>query len=580
LILGQATSPAAKRGVRPARPPYVQAGVRNAAEERFVRKLANEFTRTLAVVAGNPDASFPRGSFADRVRSAYMQVQPSRRAALRPGALKLVPMTGAARPSAALAVTNRDLSAIRAQTTGLPPSLRMEFRTLLKQRFDALRPQLDTLARSIAAAPMTLPRTWIEGGVAAETSPPDRQEITLNQPQVLAFRWRSEEPRAVSGYWELRQQATGLLPERVLATGTASDDATRSGVQGFFEIDFAKYLPPRPPTRGVWTYHVRIKPMPDAQAVARGARPNRSIGRLGTPKAVPAGPPRDPEGVGPWSAPVVIHYGASTTPPTTFHDVYRRARFHLDSIKLIEDQYGPGGEEFHLAGFIQSSSPSGVGNQYRLGSFAALNDEGQEHTFGDSVAFDLPSAGDFPRAYTLVLSILEEDDGGTIGDWQEVITRAARDALSDEVDAVFKAQLAELREQLKDKATAEMWDASIDLLIAAATDDFYSLWLRLIVMAIVNAVEAGLPDDYYGTEVVTFLMPTNRADIIHASSAFVATHSLSPTERLTGQVQENGTLVVRPKYVRFYGLPSWTEAGWYNGIVDIKVHWTLSGRGL
>ncbi len=163
-------------------------------------------------------------------------------------------------------------------------------------------------------------KTWIAGGVFGDVDAGRKEELTLNQPQVLGFHWRSEERGAATGFWELRQQATGLLRERVLATGIADDDPTKSGAQGFFRIDLTKYLPPKPPSTGSWTYHVRIKPLP-VQRPALQQAPDRSMAKAPDSVAVNAVGAKDPAGVGPWSAPVVIHYGASTTPSQTFDKV-------------------------------------------------------------------------------------------------------------------------------------------------------------------------------------------------------------------------------------------------------------------
>jgi hypothetical protein len=168
-------------------------------------------------------------------------------------------------------------------------------------------------------------KTWIAGGVFGDADAGQKAELTLNQPQVLGFRWRSSEPGAATGFWELRQQATGLVGERVLATGIADDDPTKSGVQGFFKIDLVKYLPPKPPTTGSWTYHVRIKPLP-VQRPALQKAPDRSMGKAADAVAVNAVGAKDPAGVGPWSAPVVIHYSASTTPSQTFGEMQGKSQ--------------------------------------------------------------------------------------------------------------------------------------------------------------------------------------------------------------------------------------------------------------
>ncbi len=562
-------------------------GLRNAAEEQFVRKFANEFSQTLAVVAANPDVSFSAGSFAAHVRSAYMQLDPSRRRTFRPGSLKLLPTTGATRPTALVRVDAQDVATLRAQPPGFSPAMRQEFRALINNRIDGFPSIVGSLTRSKSAGLIRQPKTWIEGGVFGEANAGGKQEITLNQPQVLGFKWRSEEIGARAGYWELKQAATGQLRERVLATGTTGMDMSKPGSQGFFEIDFAKYLPPKPPTLGAARYTVRIKPLPQQRREAQKVAPGGKIGPpSNAPKITPVGPPKEPDGVGPWSTYVVIHYGFSTTPPQTFHDVYRRVHLYLDSIYLVEDQYGPGAEEFSVDGFVQSYSPSGAGNQYRLGGFARLDPDGPRlHRYGGRVTFDLPSAGDFPRAYTVVLSILERDDGGMWGDWQQALWKVAREALSNEIELAMKERLTEIREKMVNDVNAETMKAAIEAFKAAMTDDYLAALLKMFAQFIISAIEGGLPDDYYGTEVITFVMPTNRADVVQNSVAFWVSHTgespeVEGTHALTGQLLNDGQFRVKPKVVRFYGQPSYPEAGAFDGKVDVTMHWAFTNRGM
>ena len=522
LTTGEPASQTVTRTAKtPARLP-MHFGLRNAAEEQFVRKFANEFSQTLAVVAANPDVSFPAGSFAAHVRSGYMQLEPSRRRAFRPGSLKLLPTTGATRPTALVRVDAQDVATLRVQPPGFNPAMRQEFRTLINNRIDGFPSIVGSLTRSKSAGLIRQPKTWIEGGVFGEADAGGKQEITLNQPQVLGFKWRSEEIGARAGYWELKQGATGQLRERVLATGTTGMDMSKPGSQGSFEIDFAKYLPPKPPTLGAAAYTVRIKPLAQQRPELQKVRPGGKIGPSTTPKIAPVGPPKEPDGVGPWSTYVVIHYGVSTTPPQTFHDVDRRVHFYLDSIYMVEDQQELGAEAFSVDGFIQWSSPSGAGNQYRLGGFAKLDMDGPRlHRYNGRVTFDLPSAGDFPRSYTVVLSILERDDGGMWGDWQQALWKIAREALSDEIELAMKERLSELRAKMaSDGQAEEAMKAGIEALRESTTNDFYTAWLKMVVTIIIGAIEGGLPDDYYGTEVVTFVMPTNRADVIGNTFAF------------------------------------------------------------
>ena len=581
----------------PQRAHAVRTGL-SAAEDQFVRKFANEFSQTLAVVATNPEATYPQGTLADRIRDEYMKMDPARRKALRPASLKLVPMTGAARPTAMGRVGAQDVSAVRAQAVGLSPALRTEFRTLIDKRLDGARAFLDPLTRSMARRAVRPARTWVEGGIFGEGDAGGKQEITLNEPVELGFRWGTEEAGAVAGYWELRSRATGLVDERVIATGITVDDTRKAGIQGFFEINFAKYLAPKPPVKGEWTYYVRVKPIPRQRPEAQKAPGGRgTIGPAPTgPQLKNAGPPKEPEGVGPWSGPVVIHYGASTAPPQRFDEHYRAVQFYLDKIDLVEDQSGSGDEEFWIAGFIQSGSPGGVGNQYKLGPHTATLNPPAQVAFGQRVSFQLPPGGDFPRTYTVVLSIIEKDPVNLVDpskasealqDWLESVWKIARGMLSAEVDRAIRERLSDLQQQMAQDVAAEARAAALEALKEAATNDFYSAWLKMVITIIVGAIEGSLPHDYYGTEMITFVMPTNRVDFVQNQLAFWVLHrSSSPqlvlppeAQSLTGQLQ-NGLFRVQDKVVQFFGQPSYPSAGSFDGKVNITMHWVFSGRGL
>jgi len=570
------------RAVRqsPADGAYVQASV-TPEEEQFVRKLANELTQTIAVVAANPDASFEPGTLAARVRTAYMRLQPARRKALRPASMRLLSIGGTGGRNA-VATTRTDLPALRAaQAGGLSPALRSELRSLIGRRLDQSSASIAEVARSLSPDVLRMPRTWIEGGVFGESKGVGRSELTLSQPQVLGFRWKSDEPGAAVGFWELVQQATGLSPERVLATGTSIGKSPSTAVQGSFEIDFVKYLPATPPASIAPVYHVRIKPLSD-QRVGLQRSPGPSIGMAGKASAVNSSGRKDPDGVGPWSAPVIIHYGRSTTPPQKFTDSYRRIHFYLDSIRMIEDQQGPGAEEFYVAGFVQENALGGAKtDQHKFGPyFAKLDPDGpRQQEFGKQATFGLPPAGEFPRLFTVVLTVLEEDDGGMLQDWIDAVWEIAKGALKEEVDEAIKQKLEDLRQRMAKDTTKEAFDAAKDFFNAATTADFCSAWLKMAVAIIAAAIEGGRPDDYYGTEVVTFLMPTNEADFVRNEFAFQVMHR-GASERLTGQAQADQTFRVKPKAIRFHGQPSYPEAGSFDGIVDVTIRWVLSGFGL
>ena len=121
-------------------------------------------------------------------------------------------------------------------------------------------------------------------------------------------------------------------------------------------------------------------------------------------------------------------------------EIYQTAWFVLESLEMVVDQDGSGTEEFHVAGFVQETfgtSSALSGEQKKFGPFYAPIDPNGPHTKGLALALPFylspPGTPEWPRIFTVVISVLEEDDGGTINDWQSNLWTVAQAAASGDI---------------------------------------------------------------------------------------------------------------------------------------------------
>src|SRR5262245_55627122 len=128
--------------------------------------------------------------------------------------------------------------------------------------------------------------------------------------------------------------------------------------------------------------------------------------------------------------------------------------FVLDSIYMDVESDESGAEEFHVAGFVQEFVPGDVafiGQQFKFGPhYAVLDIDGpREKTINHAGSFFLekPSAPSWPRVYTVFISVLEEDDGESLSDWQSQLWNVANNLATGEIG---QAILDALQDELKD----------------------------------------------------------------------------------------------------------------------------------
>jgi hypothetical protein len=249
---------------------------------------------------------------------------------------------------------------------------------------------------------------------------------------------------------------------------------------------------------------------------------------------------------------------------------------------MVKDQIGPGAEEFFVAGFVQENLPSSsalVGVQEKFGRFYALLDpdgpRDKQLSHASLFYLNSPTTPEWPRACSVVISVLEIDDGGSLSGWQAAVWHAAKDLMGTDVDQAIGDYLEEyIKEQL-----GEEWRDIVNIglnigghiaqVVLTLIGGIVSQILGFVVAAgsfVAANIIAGAADDYYGTEVSTWVLPTNLPEHVHS---------------LSGEVTADGGFALQlPNGVSLHGHTQWPNAAPSDGQVDITFQWELTDRAI
>jgi hypothetical protein len=281
--------------------------------------------------------------------------------------------------------------------------------------------------------------------------------------------------------------------------------------------------------------------------------------------------------VGPPSNDVVITYSAVTAPAVQFNifEIYRTARFVLDSIHMVEDQTGGGAEEFWVTGFIQETFPASsaqASSQHKFGPmFAELDPDGPRTgslPFAKSFFLGKPDTPEWPRAYIGVISVLEEDDGGSLSDWKAHVATIAEAMVDGEVSQDVRDFLEEQFKDFVGENIGQLIQAggqlaeTILLLISETVLGLIGMVVAAATLVIAGII-SGMEDEYYGTEAFVFVLPTNITDFVHG---------------LPGQAVGKG-YQLDTETLTFKGSTSYPEATAFDGIVEVSFHWEFFDKG-
>ncbi|MGD2068568.1 MAG: hypothetical protein PVI57_07765 [Gemmatimonadota bacterium] len=465
---------------------------------------------------------------------------------------------------------------------GISPELGSRIRNLARARMEAVRPRMLEATREVVdrvrGMARLLPRTRVRVRPTAEVYVSPRRSYCSDMPPKVTFEWETDEPGAGRAYWELRGPVGVGDPGSFLARGFVENVFDEGRVGGSFTLDMADYMPPGTPdpTR---EYHLRVLPLATPAA-------GPSIGRhTGHSLVVLADhEPAPPAGVGAWSAPAIVLVGVDCRSPGTVFDFkeidyYRKARVQVDWFRVDADQPGPGDEEYHLRAFVVKHTP--VVGSTPLGTFGAFLQvaEGDEsrHTLNwKSYVHDLdaPVSPRWPQSFTVALSVLEEDAGDELDEWEEAMADLARAALEGEVAAEIQAflndladELAEASEELKESLKEEFL-AYVGAIIGAAAASAVAAIVAFAAGIIQAFARAGALDDHYGIEVLVFTLATNDAQYVNDGSALTvdATRVLA-ANRLDEGTEEAGRYRTGPVVIQLLSRDSPDGAG-LDGIVS------------
>lgn len=528
-------------------------------EKDFVRAFARAIGHATAVIAAEPGISVTPGSIAQRIQQAYSGFRTEGRVPIAERARARLSGPDQQRQRYFGPYWDRGSEAWTNAERGLGRELTMQLTAAVRARLNAQR---HDIAQSLAAAVASELRpgicvvgnTTLEVGHFSGDVQVGWTELQINTPAALDFRWETNVHGAERGVWQLLRGGKSLgshARRMVLASGHAGN-----APGAVFSIDFAKYLPAEPP--GVPAHYiVRVIP---------GTKPQLHPGkRLGDVKTIPG------KAVGEPSNDVVITYSAAADPSVQFEifEIYQAVSFELDSIFLVEDQFGGGAEEFHVAGFVQESFPAGSaqpGVQDRFGPYYAVLDPSgplavnlpHSHTF----YLNKPTSSEWPRTYSVVISLIEEDDGGSLSEWQSQVWSVADELASGPVGQEIRDFLQEEFEDFIGDNIGQILESGGQ--IAQAIINMISGTLSAVVGMVTAAVAlvaadivSGMADDYYGTEVFVFVLPTNITDFVHS---------------LDGYTNAYGVRQLDTESLTFRGYTSWPEATVFDGQVRLYFH--------
>lgn len=469
----------------------------------------------------------------------------------------------------------------------LSNEVRKRFRSLLKRQLVAFRPQLINAIKNVFEQandwPIEQVRTNVGMRPAGEIPVPAVQYMCLPAPEFLAFEWESHEPDAVRAYWELRGPVENGDPGKVIGFGYVENQLTASDkIGGTIEIPLANYLPavaPNPSSR----YEMRILPLAaQGSLLATGLQSGQPLTPLSELD------PQPPVGVGPWSFPAVVEYGVvcqQDTPQLAIENytLFTKARPVVRWFRVAADQYGNGDEEYHIRASMIEQTALGSTALGNFGSYLPREEgDTSRHTLGwkgyRSVLGDGNPNAFPPRAYLIILSVLEEDGGDDLDDWKELIAEAAREALDGDLGSSLQEFLADLQKEIDDAAaeTEERFSreitgifvAYVAALISSTVLGMVVAYLTAVIGIIVALISVGEADDFYGIEVISFILASNNADWIEDGTAWSAQASstFSDGGSSTGHY-DGGRFFLDDVSVTLQAIPELGVAG-NNGIVE------------
>jgi hypothetical protein len=438
-----------------------------------------------------------------------------------------------------------------------------------------LAQQPDLTKRPVKPGTAVLTNTWVRGVRTNEVQGKTTfTKITISAPEIMNFEWGTKAVASEEGLWRLVRIGASPNQETLLASGVS-----QPGSGGAFSIDLRQYLPAHAPNPAI-KYHMQVIPRTKAKS---DKSTTTSAGKAGA--KVPA------RTIGSWCPPVVITY--ARTPDTVFEfpEIYRQAKLVLDEFRVVQDQIGSGEEEYHIAGFMQELfwSPDGggkfnrPGRQIKIGPFYKVMNPPMTTSFINgpydpakkSWSLVLNTQEDqWPRRFAVLVSVMEQDGGGEIGDWKKGFNAVQAAAKTSPILNMSKDRLVGyIREHGFDGVNffLDVADAFVAIVTKSAVIAGPVLLIGTFVVltgVAIWAIWEDSRDDYYGTATGAVTLPSNLVSEVH---------------KLPGTLKGSGkytTYVLKPQTLQFKGPPGATQAASFDGVVEFKYHWEFSDRAL
>lgn len=514
-------------------------------EEALARSLADEISYAMAVVAAGPRPTPNKCSILAGVQRAFEGLRPARKRAASKKARQLLSLSPRERhryfgsfaaPGFAAALAGPVITAER----------RALLRAALRARLEAQRDDIERYNRFAfhGGIPALSCKTTLQGVLSAELNQYYVERV-IHQPAVLNFRWSTTCDVAEDGEWEVRR----LPSYSVVASGAV-------GNLGPFAIDFSAFLPANPDP---WPrlYEVRVTPRTKPKTIkVPGDSPGSSD--VAKVQSVAVGLP---------SNAVRVAYVRSGSEVTRFYEdiIYRRLELHLDRLRLVEAQGGAGADEIWLYGsVIESHADEEIVAHQLPKFFRALNGDGAVASLGYDRSFHLenPTSARWPKTYTVILGVLEEDGGEDVAAMMTELWTALADWLLDDIWTEIKKFLDEIGIGVEISGSIV---STLSAIAAALTASVVGAIAGLVLsfgFGILAVVNQAVKDDFYEFQVASLVLPTN-------TDEYVAT--------MNGEIQTDGTFRLVSEYLQFH---HWTVPSIlaYDGLVEVKLHWELTER--
>ena len=523
----------------------------NDAEKQLVESLANELAYEFCRAAANPDKDFGCDTIAGKMQRILDKSNRKRRRDYQRRARALLDKDFAARRH--FFGEFGEANARHRLDTDALGSMRQEWvEAAITERVSAYQNDVNQFAKFTADAGVPyLTKTRLKGVLSKQQQTLDFIQTNINEPQTLTFYWSTEVEGAEIGEWEVYLINTDI----VVASGTT--DST-----GQFTIDFSTFVPPQATSQPL-NYFVRIRPRTRSKTIVTpGATPGETAKHT-----VPS------EILGGFSNPVWVTYVKGLDLPEeqfNFQWAFRQLELHLDEIHLKIPQSGSGSDEYLMYGTVHEITGPDDGVIHQFSGFYELGDgKPWKKDLHQHLVFDLgdPNTSSWPKAYVVLVHLIEVDDGGAYTDIINDLWDLAVELLPKLYDDIEKA----LRKLGIDKwgaAGGAAFLIGLSALIAGSIKTAIIGMVLALLAYVVAMVVLALEDDYFGTQSLVLPLPTNTMEYVET----IPGNSVAKTV-VDNQNAPYGSYVTDSERLRIYGNAGYPSAGGFDGIVDITLHW-------